>query len=132
MTEKLLTGTLNLNTTNQPTILPPTLPYPLTYPTLYPTPYPIPYPTLYPNPYPTLPYPLPTPYPTLSLPPIILYRTLPPTLNRPVNLPSLYFSHVRYSLMSVSVFSCVIFGLFWSVSLRSRLFWSVSVIMTPR
>ena len=113
----------------------PTLPYlPLTYPTLpYPTlPYPVPYsalpnpvpcptlsyPTLYPTlpslPYspPTIPYPIPTPY---------------PTLNRPVNLPSMYLSHVRYSLMSISVSSCVIFGLFWSVSLRSRLFWSVSV-----
>ena len=53
--------------------------------------------------------------------------TLLPTLTRPVKLPSMYLSHVRYSLMSVSLFSCVIFGLFWSVSLRSRLFWSVSV-----
>ena len=44
-----------------------------------------------------------------------------------INLPSMYLSHVRYSLMSVSVFSCVIFGLFWSISLRSRLFWSISV-----
>ena len=103
----------------------PTLPYPTSYPTIpltYPTPYPIlpstlPYPLPYPTPYHTLPYHIPTlPYPTPY-----------PTLNRPVNLPSMYLSHVRYSLMSVSVFSCVIFGLFWSVSLRSRLFWSVSV-----
>ena len=104
-------------------ILPPTLPYPLTYPTipyttLHPTlPYPVPYPTQpstlpYPTLPPTIPHPIPTPY---------------PTLNRPVNLPSMYFSHFWYSLMSVSVFSWVIFGLFWSVSLRSRLFWSVSV-----
>ena len=70
------------------------------------------------------------PYPTLSQHPTLPYPTLPPTLpylNRPVNLPSMYLSHVRYSLMSVSVFSCVIFGLFGSVSLRSRLFWSVSI-----
>ena len=106
------------------------LPYPtLPYPTLPCTlPYPIvPYPTLPYSaiPYHTLPYPL--PYRTLSLPPT-LPHTLPyPTLNRPVNLPSMYFRYVRYSLMSVSVFSCVIIGLFWSVSLRSRLFWSVSV-----
>ena len=132
----------------------PTLPltYPTPYPTLYPTlpptlpstlPYPLPYPTLPnpPYPYPSLPYPTPPhpyrlPYPTLSLP-LTPYPTLPyplpnPTLNQPVNLPSMNLSHVRYSLMSVSVFSCVILGLFWSVSLRSRLFWSVSVIMTPR
>ena len=83
------------------------LPLPLTYPTLPCTlPYAVPYPTLsypilfystlpYPTLPPTMPYPIPTPY---------------PTLNRPVNLPSMYFSHVRYSLMSISVFSCVIFG----------------------
>ena len=99
----------------------PNLSYPLFYPTL---PYPLPYRTLpptlpltYPTPYstPNLSYPLdlttlPHPTPTLPLP----YPTLPyPTLNRSVNLPIMYLSHVRYSLMSVSVFSCVIFGLFW-------------------
>ena len=106
----------------------PNLSYPLPYPNLPPTltyPIPLPYPTLpylYPTPYSTPPYPLPYPYPTLPRP------TPPyPTLNQPVNLPSMFLSHVRYSLMSVSVFSCVILDLFWSVLLQSRLFWSVSV-----
>ena len=76
--------------------------YPIPYPTLpltYPTSYPTLYPTLlyplHPNLPPTIPYPL--PYPALSLP----Y----PTLNQPVNLPSMYLSHARYSLISFSVFS---------------------------
>ena len=85
--------------------LPSTLPYPillsiLSYPTL---PYPLPYHTLsYPTLYSTLPYPT-LPYPNLP------YPTLPypypyPILNRPVNLPSMYLSHVLYSLMSVRYF----------------------------
>ena len=124
----------------------PNLSYPLPYPTLpltYPTPYPtlyptLPYPTHYPIlhttlPYSTLRYPTlsyPLPYPTL--PHTLPYPTIPyplpyPTLNWPINLPSRYLSHVLYSLMSVSLFSCVILGLFWSVSLWSYLFWSILV-----